>query len=177
MLCRGLEMLKSEPMRSERKLLVYSTCSLNPIEDEAVVAAALSRFGGGVRLRPLPPALRPPRLCAGLASWRVPHPAFGSAAGARASFGSAAEAPAELLTSRGGLAPTMFPPTDGAIARQLPLCARALPHQLDSGGFFVALFERLPPAPPLAAPPPAAPPIVAAAGEAAATPPADMPAI
>jgi len=29
--------------------LVYSTCSLNPIENEAVVAAVLRTFGGATR--------------------------------------------------------------------------------------------------------------------------------
>ena len=41
---RGLQLLATEGR------LVYSTCSLNPIEDEAVVAAALAKCGGAVEL-------------------------------------------------------------------------------------------------------------------------------
>jgi len=43
-LCRGLEVLKIGGR------LVYSTCSLNPMEDEAVVATALARYNGAVHL-------------------------------------------------------------------------------------------------------------------------------
>ena len=32
-------------------LLMYSTCSLNPIEDEAVVGAALTMFGNQVKTK------------------------------------------------------------------------------------------------------------------------------
>ncbi|KAF4754477.1 hypothetical protein FOZ62_027833, partial [Perkinsus olseni] len=59
-LLRGLELAKPGGR------VVYSTCSLNPIEDEAVVAAALARFEGKVKLVPGPQAVggRP-----GLQTW------------------------------------------------------------------------------------------------------------
>jgi multisite-specific tRNA:(cytosine-C5)-methyltransferase len=48
--------------------LVYSTCSLNPMEDEAVVAAALEAFGTDfVELQPLPAWMNELR-CVGVAS-------------------------------------------------------------------------------------------------------------
>ena len=43
-LCRGLHLL------APGGLLAYSTCSLNPVENEAVVASALRRFRGDVEL-------------------------------------------------------------------------------------------------------------------------------
>ncbi|PHJ23873.1 nol1 nop2 sun family protein [Cystoisospora suis] len=53
--------------------LVYSTCSLNPLEDEAVVAAALKQYEGCVELVP-PPPLPGLKYCHGKTSWRVPVP-------------------------------------------------------------------------------------------------------
>ena len=41
---RGLELLEIGGK------VVYSTCSLNPLEDEAVVAAAISKCGGAVEI-------------------------------------------------------------------------------------------------------------------------------
>ena len=50
---------------------VRSTCSLNPLEDEAVVAAALAAAGPArARLLPLP-ALDGVRAAPGVGTWRV----------------------------------------------------------------------------------------------------------
>ena len=64
--------------------VVYSTCSLDPIEDEAVVAAALSRVPGGpTSYRVVAPprylgsnAQQPFPYKRGATSWVVPHPKF-----------------------------------------------------------------------------------------------------
>ena len=99
--------------------LVYSTCSLNPVEDEAVVAALLLRAGGALRLvdaRGMLPGLETAR---GLEEWRVPAKYDGKkgpggvvpADGLRL-FGSmeeAAEAAPHGRAAR-GLRATMFPP-------------------------------------------------------------------
>lgn len=47
LLCRGIELLKPGGR------LIYSTCSLNPMECEAVVQTALLRFGPQLSLLPL----------------------------------------------------------------------------------------------------------------------------
>lgn len=79
---RGLELLRVPESSNEADLprLVYSTCSLNPVEDEAVVASVLSACKGTVRL------IAPDLMClpgseaaqvggfvarSGLKSWRV----------------------------------------------------------------------------------------------------------
>ena len=63
LLLRGLEVLKVGGKLS------YSTCSLNPIENEAVVAAALKHFAGKVRL--LKVGLSDFRFQEGLKDWEV----------------------------------------------------------------------------------------------------------
>jgi tRNA (cytosine34-C5)-methyltransferase len=50
--------------------LTYSTCSLNPVENEAVVAAALQICNGAVTLVDVP-ALPGARFSPGLAQWKV----------------------------------------------------------------------------------------------------------
>ena len=63
LLLRGLQMLKVGGKLS------YSTCSLNPIENEAVVAAALKHFAGKVKL--LQAGLPGFRFQQGLKHWEV----------------------------------------------------------------------------------------------------------
>jgi 16S rRNA C967 or C1407 C5-methylase (RsmB/RsmF family) len=53
---RGLELLKTGGR------LVYSTCTMNPYENEAVVAECVRRFGGKVLAAPTAPhRAAPPR--------------------------------------------------------------------------------------------------------------------
>jgi len=75
-LLRGLELL------NPGGLFVYSTCSFSPVENEAVVAAALRHFGAAAgakgQVELLPARLPGLRVKPGLHSWRVPcagHPA------------------------------------------------------------------------------------------------------
>ena len=70
---RGLELL------ADGGRLVYSTCSLNPIEGEAVVAAAIRHFDGAVRLLEIDRErwLRVVENgCEGLTCWEVPSPDY-----------------------------------------------------------------------------------------------------
>jgi hypothetical protein len=144
--------------------LVYSTCSLNPIEGEAVVAEALRHFGlDFVRVAPLPEwftSQLEPR--PGLTEWLVPHPNYGQplhkgddiniSEFESTMYDHFDQVPAEHQRgggNKGLVARTMFPP-DGAtepaeMQAQMRNCGRMLPTSAgaDSGGFFVAILERL----------------------------------
>ncbi|GAA0145806.1 RNA methyltransferase [Lithospermum erythrorhizon] len=157
---RGLSLLKVGGR------MVYSTCSMNPVEDEAVVAEVLRRCGGSVELvdvsAELPELVRRP----GLKKWRVQDKGM-------------------WLTSyrdvtklrRGGVVPGMFPSgksyedtmkqdssitngiqmTDDTVSTisdleeisELPLerCMRIVPHDQNTGAFFIAVLQKLSPLP------------------------------
>ena len=117
--------------------MIYSTCSINPLEDEAVVAALLLYCGGKLSLvdvekEGLLPGLkkRP-----GISDWHCDEEIF--------TIGepddSARLASKSRLTK---FSPSMYPPLP-EVAAQLHLnrCVRILPHDQDTGGFFVAVLE------------------------------------
>lgn len=132
-LCRGLCLLKPGGR------LVYSTCSLNPVENEAIVQAALARFRGDVALvADTDQQLRSRGLHTGvgLGSWRVPHPTEPGCV-----FQRWEDVPQELRKPKGLVCETMFPvTTDGVAAAR---CIRLHPHHIDGSGFFVAVFTKL----------------------------------
>lgn len=146
---RSLELLKPGGV------VVYSTCSLNPIEDEAVVASVIEDVGGvsAMQIVPLPEwLLQKCQVSKGLSKWQVPHPQFGrmghemyeSYDDVPDEFRSGAEKNAKKK-KQGKIDCSMFPPPNNSeIAKQLKHCGRFLPNaKLDSGGFFVACIRRL----------------------------------
>lgn len=122
--------------------MVYSTCSLNPIEDEAVVAELLRRSRGAVMLQDaVPSATELVGECArGMTSWRVidgalfVHPHYDSA-----EVGS-------THTAR-RLCRSMWPPSPDESSIPLERCVRLFPHLSNTGGFFVALLTKTAPLP------------------------------
>lgn len=145
---RGLQMLKPGGR------LVYSTCSMNPIEDEAVVAHAISALGPQnfflVDVSHELPALK---RRAGVATWRVR---------ADEQWYEAFEQVPPKLAAAKKLMPSMFAlPPDEAAALNLERCMRVLPHDQDTGGFFIAVLRR--------SDTPAAPPPAKSDGTAAGT--------
>lgn len=171
---RGIELLKPGGT------LVYSTCSMNPLENEAVVAHALRTFGTEIQLVDcsdrLPGLIRRP----GLTSWlvkdtsrarkcqRVTNDSEGEKnmstvededhKGKRSDadeghqienepagwFSSYDQVP---LRRRKKIVNSLFPPsTEELSSSHFPLhrCMRLLPHDQDTGAFFVAVLFKSP---------------------------------
>lgn len=116
--------------------MVYSTCSLNPVEDEAVVAALLaSKAGESLALVDVSDRLPGLRRCDGLHTWLVP---------AKKS-GAIYETHAAAVEGEGVAAPPLSafpPPADVAASMHLDRCMRVLPHHGNTGGFFIAVLEK-----------------------------------
>lgn len=134
-LVRALQMLKVGGR------VVYSTCSMNPIENEAVVASAIERCGGSAKVRLVDKSDSLPGLKrrAGLKSWKVMDK--------QGRMWSSWEEVIQARTDSGEegmsrLSQGMFPPAEGdEIA--LDRCIRVYPHLQDTGGFFICSLEKL----------------------------------
>ncbi|KAL4806568.1 S-adenosyl-L-methionine-dependent methyltransferase [Aspergillus unguis] len=131
-LVRALQMLKVGGR------VVYSTCSMNPIENEAVVASAIERCGGMEKVKIIDCSKELPGLkrVEGLRSWKVMdrESRFWS------SWKEVEEQRAQSgIAGLGRLAEGMFPPTE-----DMPLerCMRIYPHLQDTGGFFITVLEK-----------------------------------
>ncbi|OZJ03575.1 hypothetical protein BZG36_03041 [Bifiguratus adelaidae] len=127
-LLRGIQLLKVGGR------LVYSTCSFNPIENEAVVAALLQQSKGSVRLVDVSENLPQLKRRQGVSHWRVMNKEKEWVE----SFESIPE------RQRRRFSPTMFPPSDIDLYH-MERCLRIYPHDQDTGGFFVAVLEKTTP--------------------------------
>ncbi|XP_006463888.1 hypothetical protein AGABI2DRAFT_225841 [Agaricus bisporus var. bisporus H97] len=117
--------------------IVYSTCSLNPVENEAVIAEAL-KLNPAFQLVDASSMLPELKRCSGLTTWR---PSVDKVS--MKTYGSYQEFQASDLDPnlKAKLNEGHFPPEE-AEALNLPFCMRIYPHLQDSGGFFVAVLER-----------------------------------
>ena len=158
---RGLALLKVGG------LMVYSTCSFNPVENEAVVASLLRRCRGAVELvdtsSMLPKLVRRP----GMHTWKVavehPQSELDKDAGTAAEtvkigspddkvkmgikFVDSMEDIPDHIEGTGfdfkKHAPDMFPPSaEDAAKMHLEYCWRMMPHDQNTGGFFLALLRK-----------------------------------
>ncbi|KAJ1070369.1 hypothetical protein K5549_018224, partial [Capra hircus] len=114
--------------------MVYSTCSLNPIEDEAVIASLLEKSEGALELADVSSELPGLKWVPGLSKWKV-MTKDGQW------FASWDDVPHNRHTQ---IRPTMFPPKDPEKlqAMHLERCLRILPHHQNTGGFFVAVLVK-----------------------------------
>lgn len=165
---RGLSLLKIGGR------MVYSTCSMNPIENEAVVAEVLRRCGGSVKLvdvsSELPQLIRRP----GLKKWKVYDkstwfvsykdvPKFRGGAILPGMFPSGRLDNSNRNVDMGDIAngangnaedciqavenPVM--PESVEEVSDLPLehCMRIVPHDQNTGAFFIAVLQKVSPLP------------------------------
>ncbi|XP_053303008.1 RNA cytosine C(5)-methyltransferase NSUN2 [Pleuronectes platessa] len=119
--------------------MVYSTCSLNPIEDEAIIAALLEKSEGTLELADSSADLPGLKWMPGVSSWKLMTKEGQW-------FSDWSEVPNNRRTQ---IRPTMFPPTDPEklASMHLERCMRILPHHQNTGGFFVAVLVKKAPMP------------------------------
>ena len=115
--------------------VVYSTCSLNPYENEAVVAEAVRRFGGKVVVEDVSSELPQLKRKPGLETWGVRDP------NNPVWYESAEDVP---KAQRSKIPSSIWPPSnaDEAAALGLSRTLRLLPHLQDTGGFFVCVLSK-----------------------------------
>ncbi|ESK92221.1 trna (cytosine-5-)-methyltransferase [Moniliophthora roreri MCA 2997] len=128
---RAMKLLKTDGR------IVYSTCSLNPVENEAVVAAALNANTDFhlVDVSSLFPSLQ---RRSGLKTWR---PTADKAVKATYETYSAFVEADPQAAANTKLTEGHWPP-ENVEELNLERCMRIYPHLQDSGGFFVAVLER-----------------------------------
>ncbi|XP_062582510.1 RNA cytosine-C(5)-methyltransferase NSUN2-like [Saccostrea cucullata] len=112
--------------------LVYSTCSLNPVEDEAVIAGMLQKCEGSVELVDVSEEIKNLKYTPGISQWKM-----------MTKDGSQFFSDYESLSNYTHFQPSMFPPTKEESEKlNLHRCMRVLPHQQDTGGFFIAVLKK-----------------------------------
>lgn len=133
-LVRALQMLKVGGR------VVYSTCSMNPVENEAVIASAIERCGGVGKVRLIPSDDNLPLLNrrSGLKEWSVMDRG--------GKVWNTYDQVEQYRHAEGDnnhtekLVEGMFTP----IGSQIPFenCMRVYAHLQDTGGFFIAIMEK-----------------------------------
>ena len=120
-LLRGLELLKVDG------LLVYSTCSFNPVENEAVIASVLEETGDCFELVDIGEQLPTLKRYPGISTWKV--------------LSNDGTFNLEYAPNLPGIQKTMFPPKN-IENFGMDRCMRFYPFLFNGGGFFVAVIRK-----------------------------------
>ena len=116
--------------------------SFNPIENEAVVAEALKRCSGSLELVDVSGILPKFRRRPGMLTWKVMNKGTGPAG--LTELKTTADIPVDDAMNLARM--SMFPPPRAeAEAMHLERCMRCLPHDQDTGGFFICLLRKVAP--------------------------------
>ena len=132
-------------------LVCYSTCSLNPLENESVVAELLKRTHGALELVDCSDRLPELKRAKGLSTWTVLDDDMVQ----HESYAELLKHPHLPNAIKRRFMPSMWPPqaghggvgADAAPPLRLERCLRLLPHLANMGGFFVALIRKVAPLP------------------------------
>ncbi|KAF8906542.1 S-adenosyl-L-methionine-dependent methyltransferase [Gymnopilus junonius] len=130
-------LLRAMNLLGENGRIVYSTCSLNPVENEAVVAEAL-KSNPAFELVDISSKLPELERRPGLTVWRPTADRTGATTFATYEdfLQSSIDETLKAKMSEGH-----WPPMD-VETLNLPRCMRIYPHLQDTGGFFVAVLQR-----------------------------------
>lgn len=137
-LVRALQMLKPGGR------VVYSTCSMNPVENESVIAAAIERCGQeNVEILDCSNELAGLQRVPGMTQWKVMDKQ-GRIWNDWKEVEEWVEKESKDGLIPGKLVPTMFPrkQDDDTPAVPLEKCIRVYAHQQDTGGFFITALHK-----------------------------------
>ncbi|KAL3780726.1 hypothetical protein HJC23_001008 [Cyclotella cryptica] len=143
-LTRALELVRTGGV------ICYSTCSLNPVENEAVVAAALGALTrGSTKFEVLewPKTLLPGLVTrGGITDWKVAFYDSNKVDHDSDDFGSLTFCSSAEDAEKAGIkevAATLWPSIPQIKQLHLHRCIRLLPQDNNTGGFFLALIKRI----------------------------------
>ncbi|KAJ3333179.1 tRNA (cytosine(34)-C(5))-methyltransferase [Blyttiomyces sp. JEL0837] len=112
--------------------IVYSTCTFNPVENEAVIAEVLNSTKGAIKLLDVSTELPNLKRAPGVSSWKV----MSNDGDIYSTYDEIPE------VKRKKLSPSMFPP-ENIKDIGIEKCVRVLPYFQNTGGFFIAVFEKV----------------------------------